>query len=84
MINTTTIGIGSIAVLLGAFAVAVSLLKPGKSAQAVRAVGVVAIFAGWFWLSFAAAIWAVLDFVLPNKEKLLKQYEELQKKTKKQ
>lgn len=61
-----------LAILLGIAAVIISVLKPGKSAQAVRAVGVVAIFSAGFWVGLAAAVWAVLDYVLPNKDKILK------------
>ncbi|MDR0319583.1 MAG: hypothetical protein LBH81_02480 [Rickettsiales bacterium] len=78
METASNIGVGGIAVLLAAFAVAVSVLKPGKNAQAIRAVGVMGIFSGWFWLSVTAAIWAVLDFVLPNKDKILAQIEKHQ------
>jgi hypothetical protein len=75
-----SIGIGAIAVLLAAVGLIVSVLKPGKNAQAVRAISIVAIFSGMFWLALTGAVWALMDFVLPNKKAILKSMEAAQKK----
>ena len=65
-INSGFLMLNILAVILGLVAIAVSVAKSGKNAQAVRAVGVVAIFTMGFWLGLAALAWVVIDFALPH------------------
>ena len=53
-------------VIFGLAAVIVSVIKSGKNSQAVRAAGFVGIFMPTLLIGFAAVIWAVADFLLPN------------------
>jgi hypothetical protein len=65
-INGLSVVSNVLAVLMGLAAIAVSILKKGSNAQAIRAVAVVAIFTFGFMTGLAAVAWAVLDFVVPN------------------
>ncbi|MDR2770287.1 MAG: hypothetical protein LBB08_02450 [Rickettsiales bacterium] len=55
-------------VVFGIAALAVSVVKPGKNAQAIRAVAVVGTVAATFWLCAVALGWSVMDFLLPDAE----------------
>lgn len=51
-----------LAVLIGLCAILATAVKSGKNAQAIRAAGLVGIFAPALWVSVAALIWAVIEF----------------------
>jgi hypothetical protein len=53
-----------LSVLFGLAAIAMTIIKPSPNAQAIRALGVVSIFASTFWVSLAAVAWAVIEFAM--------------------
>jgi len=55
-----------IIVLLNLSALVVTIVKPGKNAQTIRAIAVVGVFSFRFWLGFTAIIWALIDVFFPN------------------
>ncbi|MDR2685552.1 MAG: hypothetical protein LBB23_02125 [Rickettsiales bacterium] len=57
--------------LMGALGILIAVVRPGKNSQAIRAIGVVSLFAGSFIMGLTAVVWAVLDFFLPNKDKIM-------------
>jgi hypothetical protein len=65
-LNSGLVILNVLAVIFSLAAIAVSVLRKGANAQAVRAVAVVGVFTMGFWLGLAALVWAVVDFVLPS------------------
>ena len=53
-------------ILLGMGAVIITVARPGRNAQAIRAVAVMGVLAASFWPCAVAAVWAVLDIILPG------------------
>ena len=53
-------------VIFGLAAIVISVIKAGKNSQAVRAAGFVGVFMPTLLIGFAAVVWAVADFLLPN------------------
>ena len=53
-----------LSVLFGLAAVGITFLRPGPNTQAIRALGVVSIFASTFWVSFVAVAWAIIEFAM--------------------
>ena len=58
-----------LAVLFGLAAIAVTILKPGPNNQAIRALGVVGIFAPAIWVALAAIVWAAIEFAMASPKK---------------
>ncbi|MCL2629739.1 MAG: hypothetical protein FWD33_03595 [Alphaproteobacteria bacterium] len=76
----------TLVVIIAAAAILVSVLRPSKYSQAVVAIGVVGMVQASFTLAMTAFVWAVLGFVWPNKDRILKMIElgdEIVKKKKK-
>jgi len=53
-------------ILLGMGAAIATIVRPGKNAQAIRAVAVMGVLAASFWPCAVAAVWAAADIVLPG------------------
>jgi hypothetical protein len=64
--NGVVITAGVLAVLMGLAAIALTIAKPGRNAQAIRAVAVVAVFTFGFRVGLAAAAWAAADMLIPG------------------
>jgi hypothetical protein len=62
-----TASIGTVlAVVFSAAALLLSVVRPGKNVQTIRALGVVGMF-GNFWIGLIAIVWALAD-VVPSKD----------------
>jgi len=53
-------------VLLNIAALIITIVKPGKNAQTIRAIAVVGAFSFRFWLGLTAVVWALVDVFFPN------------------
>ncbi|MCL2338945.1 MAG: hypothetical protein FWC51_03270 [Proteobacteria bacterium] len=51
-----------LAVLFGVAAFVITYLKKTENNQAIRALAVVSVFAGAFWVSVVTLVWAVLEY----------------------
>jgi len=51
-----------LAVLFGVAAFVLTYMKKTENNQAIRALAIVSIFAGAFWVSVAGLVWAVLEY----------------------
>ena len=80
-IDTLWMMLGVLAVLFGAAAIILSLYRPGKNVQAIRAIAVTGMVFMGFWLGVVALTWAVVDGFFPN---LHTKLPELKKKLDKQ
>ena len=60
-----------LSVLFGLAAIGITLMKTGPNTQAIRALGVVSIFASTFWVSLVALAWAIIEYadLMPGKKK---------------
>jgi len=52
--------------LLNIAALCVTIVKPGKNAQTIRAIAVVGAFTFRFWLGLTSIVWALIDVFFPN------------------
>lgn len=54
-------------------ALIVTIVKPGKNVQTVRAIAVVGVFSFSLWLGLTSLAWALIDIFFPNMKIFLPQ-----------